>query len=399
MRKVGIVLLVFAIGNLLVAIIASANGETYAAGSKFSSSLLLGAIGGLLCYFGGKKDTSNQENINRSSPQESSIVQESPWQKYKRLNPTKASAIEAITKRKMSSQSERDVQEIVLSMERWAKSIGCQIQDIKTEFLKSYQSTFDNADTKEILEHLRNVKLKEEANRFNISTQNTCTHFMIKWLTESLQKEAAPSANHIKYRNKTSARDLIITENSELQFVENPKTGKIFFICGRKKGYVSPAAVEKMKTGSLDDFYYVEASVGGSDYVPCLCYAKSKNVIKQFSVDDATTHNTSNIEKKIRTKLRNAFHELIEDTQKEEAYNKMEMPFKYLTLKAAIANFYQQMKNDKSLAAMANLYRIDHNTLLDEECLKIMEEVEIELLNNTESKEEIGNKPDDDLPF
>ena len=48
MKKIGIILLVFAALNLLVAIIASANGETYAAGSKFSGALLLGAIGGLL---------------------------------------------------------------------------------------------------------------------------------------------------------------------------------------------------------------------------------------------------------------------------------------------------------------------------------------------------------------
>ena len=397
MRKVGIVLLVFAIGNLLVAIIASVSGETYAAGSKFSSSLLLGAIGGLLCYFGGKKDTSNQENINRSSPQESSIVQESPWQEYERLNPTKAKAIEEITERKMSLQSERDVQEIISSMERWAINIGCQIQEIKTKFLQTYQSTFDNADTKEILEHLKNTKLKEEANRFNISTQNTCTHFMIKWLTEILQKEAALSANnHINYRNKMSARDLVISENASLEFRENPNTGKIFFICGSKKGYVSPAAVEKMKTGSIDDFYYVEVSVGGKDYVPCLCYAKSANVIKQF---DATTHNTSKLKERIRTKLRNAFREFIEDAKKEDTYNKMEDPVKYLILKTAVANFYQQMQHEKSLVAMSNLYQIDYNTLLDEECMKIMEEVETEFFNNTDPKEEIGNKPDDDLPF
>lgn len=397
MRKVGIVLLVFAIGNLLVAIIVSVSGETYAAGSKFSSSLLLGAIGGLLCYFGGKKDTSNQENINRSSPQESSIVQESPWQEYERLNPTKAKAIEEITERKMSLQSERDVQEIISSMERWARNIGCQIQEIKTKFLQTYQSTFDNADTKEILEHLKNTKLKEEANRFNISTQNTCTHFMIKWLTEILQKEAALSANnHINYRNKMSARDLVISENASLEFRENPNTGKIFFICGSKKGYVSPAAVEKMETGSIDDFYYVEVSVGGKDYVPCLCYAKSANVIKQF---DATTHNTSKLKERIRTKLRNAFREFIEDAKKEDTYNKMEDPVKYLILKTAVANFYQQMQHEKSLVAMSNLYQIDYNTLLDEECMKIMEEVETEFFNNTDPKEEIGNKPDDDLPF
>lgn len=137
---------------------------------------------------------------------------------------------------------------------------------------------------------------------------------MIKWLTEILQKEAALSANnHINYRNKMSARDLVISENASLEFRENPNTGKIFFICGSKKGYVSPAAVEKMETGSIDDFYYVEVSVGGKDYVPCLCYAKSANVIKQF---DATTHNTSKLKERIRTKLRNAFREFIEDAKR-----------------------------------------------------------------------------------
>ena len=126
---------------------------------------------------------------------------------------------------------------------------------------------------------------------------------------------------------------------------------------------------------------------------------KTKNVTKQFSVDDATTHDTSSIKDRIRTKLRNAFHEFIEDTKKEEAYKKMEAPFKYLTLKAAVENFYQQMQNDKSLAAMTNLYQLDYKTLLDEECLKMMKEVDAEFFDNTDSKEETTNKPDDVLPF
>ncbi|MBQ5714364.1 MAG: hypothetical protein IIV77_07745, partial [Bacteroidaceae bacterium] len=165
MKKIGIILLVFAALNLLLAIIASANGETYAAGSKFSSALSLGAIGGLLYYFGGKKEASNQESISRSSTlRYASVQDENFWQRYKRLNPTEANAIESVTERTMSLQSEKDAQEIVASMERWAKNIGCQINDIKTEFLQSYQSVFDNADTKEIIEHLKNVKLREEAN-------------------------------------------------------------------------------------------------------------------------------------------------------------------------------------------------------------------------------------------
>ena len=121
---------------------------------------------------------------------------------------------------------------------------------------------------------------------------------LLSQLKESLfiQKETASSPNnHIKYRNKTSARDLIIAENSELQFVENPKTGKIFFVCGSKKGYVSPAAVEKMKTGSLDDFYYAEVSIDNGDYVPCLMVLNKPNVVHSLKVGaDRSVSNGAN---------------------------------------------------------------------------------------------------------
>lgn len=284
MRKIGLLLLTIAALSLLGALFA-AGRDADTAGGRFMGALILGGIGVFLLWFNNKIETSNQESTNRSIPQRYTSTQESFWQRYKRQNPTKASAIEAITERKMSLQSEEDVQELISSMERWANNIGCQIQDIKTKFLQSYQSTFDNADTKEVLEHLKNIKLKEEANRFNISTQNTCTFFMIKWITEVLQNEAPKSAdNHIKYRKKMSARDLIISENSELQFMENPKTGKIFFVCGSKKGYVSPAAVEKIGTGSLDDFYYAEVSIDNGDYVPCLMLVNKPKVVRSFNV-------------------------------------------------------------------------------------------------------------------
>lgn len=397
MKKIGTILLVIAALSLLGALF-SAGRDADTAGGRFMGALILGNIGLLLLYLGIKKENTKSENSYRTTNQNQvSVPQESFWQRYKRLNPTKACAIESITGRNMAMQSDKDAQELVSSMERWARNIGCDIQEIKTEYLKSFKSAFDNEDTKDILEHLKKVKYTEEANHFHISQSNTCTYFMIQWLTEDMQKQSTKSnTNAIQSRNKMSARDLVISENASLEFRENPNTGKIFFTCGSKKGYVSPAAVEKMETGSIDDFYYVEVSVGGKDYVPCLCYAKSANVIKQF---DATTHNTSKLKERIRTKLRNAFREFIEDAKKEDTYNKMEDPFKYLILKTAVANFYQQMQHEKSLVAMSNLYQIDYNTLLDEECMKIMEEVETEFFNNTDPKEEIGNKPDDDLPF
>lgn len=56
MKGCGIVLLVFAVLNLIVAFIAIAsNAPNEAVGSKFSAFFLLGAIGGLLYYFGSQK--------------------------------------------------------------------------------------------------------------------------------------------------------------------------------------------------------------------------------------------------------------------------------------------------------------------------------------------------------
>ena len=74
-----------------------------------------------------------------------------------------------------------------------------------------------------------------------------------------------------------SARQLVISENAELQFVENPNTGKIFFVCGSKKGYVSPNALVKMPDGTIDDFQYAEVSIDGGEAVPCLMVVGQAN--------------------------------------------------------------------------------------------------------------------------
>ncbi len=394
MKKIGVILLVFSALNLLAAIIASFNGATDAAGSKFSSCLLLGAIGGLLYYFGNKKETSNQESTNKYSSQRYSTTQESFWQRYKRLNPTKASAIEAITEKNMSLLSEKDVQELVSSIERWATNIGCDIQDIKTEFLQSFKSTFGDDDTKEILERLKNNKLKEEADRFNISTENTCTHFMIKWLTESLQNESAKSASGIKYRNKMSARDFIIRENESLKFIKNPDTGKIFFVCGSKKGYVSPAAVKKIDTGSVDDFYYAEVSIDNSNYVPCLMLVNKPDVVRSFDVE--TDHTTSSgadnnftgeeILKK-ELEIRNRLCALMKTFIQNE-YGELKYFHELDDLTIPIANAKTCYDTNESMINICKQYGLDYSDILDKAASLIVEEYI-----------SLKSKSEDSLPF
>ena len=84
-----------------------------------------------------------------------------------------------------------------------------------------------------------------------------------------------------------SARQLVISENASLQFVENPKTGKVFFVCGSKKGYVSPAAQAAINTGTLHDFQYAEVSINGGAAVPCLMVVGNsrKNVKRSLGED------------------------------------------------------------------------------------------------------------------
>lgn len=85
----------------------------------------------------------------------------------------------------------------------------------------------------------------------------------------------------IKCAHRMSAKQLVISENSSLDFIENPKTGKLFFVCGQRRGYVSPRAAEALASGAgINDFQYGEVSIDGGAAVPCLMVVgnSAKNV-------------------------------------------------------------------------------------------------------------------------
>ena len=92
----------------------------------------------------------------------------------------------------------------------------------------------------------------------------------------------ATQSQNIQSTNRMTARQMVISENAELEFVENPNTGKVFFTCGNKRGYVSPNALAIMDTGTLDDFQYAEVSIDGNPAVPCLMIVgNSKQNVKR----------------------------------------------------------------------------------------------------------------------
>ena len=63
MKTFGIILLIIAALNLIIAIVAIENGASEAANGKFLSALLIGLIGGALFYAGNKKREKKNNEI------------------------------------------------------------------------------------------------------------------------------------------------------------------------------------------------------------------------------------------------------------------------------------------------------------------------------------------------
>jgi hypothetical protein len=80
----------------------------------------------------------------------------------------------------------------------------------------------------------------------------------------------------LQTKDVKSAAALIEEEKSGIDFYPAAKEGKLYFTCGSKKGYVSPAVTAAAKAGTLQasDMLYSECSQDGNIWVPCLSLKK-----------------------------------------------------------------------------------------------------------------------------
>lgn len=201
-------------------------------------------------------------------------------------------------------------------------------------------------------------------NKITYALEVKSTKLRLIYLSEKKDKSIENTDKNqyksIKAFNRMSAASLMKSQNSEIQFIENPNNGKIFFICGEIKGYVSPLVVEKMNSVTVDELQYAEVSIDNKPAVPCLMM-----VDKKFKKVQRTITIASQIEadkRVMKNKLLNAFEENIEAV-KEKIDDTI---FGDLILTSTIANTYQSLKEQETLKLICEDQNIDFIELLDE---------------------------------
>ena len=133
-----------------------------------------------------KNENSNANKIaeiQNTSNSKLNEPKETYWQGYKRYYLKKSFEIEKLTELDFSTLSNKDAIEKVESLERWAKNLDVPISQLKQEFINSFLQRFSVDEIPEVLKNLPKKQI-EESNRLNISEQNTCSYWMIKWLNE-----------------------------------------------------------------------------------------------------------------------------------------------------------------------------------------------------------------------
>lgn len=137
-----------------------------------------------------KNENSNANKIaeiQNTSNSKLNEPKETYWQGYKRYYLKKSFEIEKLTGLDFSTLSNKDAIEKVESLERWAKNLDVPISQLKQEFINSFLQRFSVDEIPEVLKNLPKKQI-EESNRLNISEQNTCSYWMIKWLNEYIEE-------------------------------------------------------------------------------------------------------------------------------------------------------------------------------------------------------------------
>lgn len=166
-------------------------------------------------------DETKGRPMNFSSP---SPVRETPqktyWDEYKRINLAKASDIENLLKLDFSKLSEKGVKDKIASVERFAKSLNCEISQIKATYLAEIEK-FPAELIPQMIESTSRDQEKE-ASVFHIEQVNSVSAIIITWLKERHEQLGKPDAK-INVPSSEGEKEIVkalnphITETTDLR--------------------------------------------------------------------------------------------------------------------------------------------------------------------------------------
>lgn len=177
----------------------------------------------------------NTETINSTEDEFASL---SPWEIYKILDPLKAEEIEQIIDEDLNLYTQKDIDELVASLERWSSNVNCQISELKQFCIDGFVERFTEDELSEILEKL-NSKITEEKKNFNISAYNTISFFMKQWLAEYLSSSKSNSSvieykldSELRVKIRMAIQDEIKRIQIKFDSANDPYVGRTFLDVG-----------------------------------------------------------------------------------------------------------------------------------------------------------------------
>lgn len=216
------------------------------------------ALGIALLYFGNQKEKEKKKNEVGSTPkpQQPARVEPKPvqvaepirhktyWKNYKNSNPTKASDIEKLLKIDFSKLSEKDIKEKIGSVERFAKSLKCDISQIKATYLSEIEK-YPAELIPQMIESTSREQEKE-ASIFHVAQANTMSAMMTAWLKERHEQMGKPDAKI----DAPSTQD-------EMEILKqlDPLTTDVVDLRERLKSLREMSALFKCPMSELREFY------------------------------------------------------------------------------------------------------------------------------------------------
>ena len=180
-----------------------------------------------------------------------------------------------------SNISDVDKEETIESFRRWAKNQKCDLSEVKSSFLNSFEKEFGDEDIDLLIGRLGHEAFKE-AEVYQIHPQNTCCHYMVKWIIEnkikrnnnctplSIEAPQEPLNKSELPKPQKMGKKLLVRNRKKLSevFKDNPDShleirtdgNKPFFLLGNEVGYVTPEALGKIREINQSDNHIVDLS-------------------------------------------------------------------------------------------------------------------------------------------